>query len=71
MFSFTLHVGLDFGMGTGERQLYFSRIGLMCNCYRITPKKGADKGVRAKVSAAVGKFASSLVRPSDPGIVVL
>jgi len=43
----------------------------MCNCYRITPKKGADKGVRAKVSAAVGKLASSLVRPSDPGIVVL
>ena len=43
----------------------------MCNCYRITPKKGTDKGVRAKVSAAVGKLASSLVRPSDPGIVVL
>ncbi|MCX6877705.1 MAG: SOS response-associated peptidase family protein [Verrucomicrobia bacterium] len=43
----------------------------MCNCYRITPKKGADKGVRAKVSAAAGKLASSLVRPTDPGIVVM
>ena len=43
----------------------------MCNSYRITPGKGADKGVRAKVSVAAGKLASSLVRRSDPGIVVL
>jgi len=43
----------------------------MCNSYRITPRQRADKGVRAKVSAAAGKLASCLVRPSDPGIVVL
>ena len=43
----------------------------MCNSYRITPKKGVDKGVRAKVSAATAKLATSLVRKSDPGIVVV
>jgi len=43
----------------------------MCNSYRITPKRGTDKGVRAKVAAAAATLASSLVRPSDPGVVVL
>lgn len=43
----------------------------MCNSYRITPKRGGDQGVRAKISAAAAKLASSLVRKSDPGIVVL
>ena len=46
-------------------------IARMCNSYRITPKRGADKGVRAKVAAAAATLASSLVRPSDPGVVVL
>ena len=44
---------------------------LMCNSYRIAPKKDADKGVRARVSAAAATLASPLVRPSDPGVVVL
>jgi len=43
----------------------------MCNSYRITPKQGAVKGVRGKVAVAAGKLASSLLRKSDPGIVVL
>jgi putative SOS response-associated peptidase YedK len=43
----------------------------MCNSYRITPKRGTDKGIRAKLSAAAGKLASSLVRKSDPGVVML
>ena len=43
----------------------------MCNSYRIAPKKDADKGVRARVSAAAATLASPLVRPSDPGVVVL
>lgn len=43
----------------------------MCNSYRITPKRGANKGVRGKVAAAAEKLASSLVRKSDTGVVVL
>ena len=46
------------------------QIDPMCNSYRITPKRGADKGVRGKVSAAAGKLTKSLVRKSAPGIVV-
>jgi hypothetical protein len=45
---------------------------VMCNSYRVTPRRGADGGIRDKVSVAAGKLASSssLVRKSDPGIVV-
>ena len=43
----------------------------MCNVYRISPKRSADKGVRGRIAAAVGTLASPLVRKSDPGIVVL
>ena len=43
----------------------------MCNSYRIKPKRGADKGVIGRVADAVAKLPSSLVRKSDPGIVVL
>jgi putative SOS response-associated peptidase YedK len=43
----------------------------MCNFYRITPKKGADQGVRAKVAVVASKLVSSLVRPTDPGVVML
>jgi len=43
----------------------------MCNSYRITPKRGATKGVRGKVAVAAGKLAAALVRKSDPGVVVL
>jgi putative SOS response-associated peptidase YedK len=42
----------------------------MCNSYRITPKKGA-KGLAKRVSDAAGRLPGSLVRKSDPGIVVL
>ncbi len=43
----------------------------MCNSYRITPRRGADKGVRAKVAVVAKELASPLVRKSDPGVVVL
>ncbi len=43
----------------------------VCNFYRITPKKGADKGVRAKVALAACKLGSPLVRPTAPGVVML
>ena len=43
----------------------------MCNSYRIAPKKGAERGLRAKVSEAAAKLGKPLVRKSDPGIVVL
>jgi len=39
--------------------------------YRITPKKGADQGVRAKVSLAASKLASPLLRPTNFGVVML
>ena len=44
---------------------------VMCNTYRITPKRGADKGVRAKVADAAGKLPGSLIRKTNPGVVVL
>ncbi len=44
---------------------------LMCNIYRISPKQSTDKGVRGKVASAAGKLANSLVRISDPGVVLL
>jgi len=43
----------------------------MCNSYRITVKAGTEDGLRTKVSAVASKLASSLVRKSDPGVVVL
>lgn len=43
----------------------------MCNTYLVIPRHGAEKGLRAMVSAAAGKLPSPLVRKSDPGIVVL
>jgi len=43
----------------------------MCNIYRISPKRSTDKGVRGKVASAAGKLANSLVRISDPGVVLL
>ncbi len=43
----------------------------MCNSYRIQPKRGAAKGsVAGRVADAVEKLPSSLVRKSDPGIVM-
>ncbi len=47
-----------------------AKIEAMCNSYRITPKKRA-KGLTKKVSDAAGRLPGSLVRKSDPGIVVL
>ena len=41
----------------------------MCNSYRIKPKGGA-KGVAQRVSEAVEKLPSSLVRKSDSGVVM-
>ncbi len=43
----------------------------MCNSYRIKPKQGAAESVHGRVSATAEKLGSSLVRKSDPGIVVL
>lgn len=43
----------------------------MCNSYRLTPRRGADQGVRGKVAVAAEGLPSPLVRKSDPGIVVL
>ena len=43
----------------------------MCNSYRITPKRGVANANRSEVSAAAGRLGCSLVRKSDPGIVVL
>jgi putative SOS response-associated peptidase YedK len=43
----------------------------MCNSYRIAPKRGTAKGVRARISAAAERLDSPLVRKSDSGIVVL
>jgi putative SOS response-associated peptidase YedK len=42
----------------------------MCNSYRIKPKRGAAKDLHEKISAAAESLASSLVRKSDPGVVV-
>ena len=42
----------------------------MCNSYRIKPKRGTAKGLHEKVSAAAMSLGSSLVRKSDPGVVV-
>jgi hypothetical protein len=40
----------------------------MCNSYRIKPKRGAAKDLHEKISAM--SLGSSLVRKSDPGVVV-
>lgn len=42
----------------------------MCNSYRITPKRGAAKDLHEKIAAAAESLADSLVRKSDPGVVV-
>lgn len=42
----------------------------MCNSYRIQPKRGAVKGVAGRVADAVEGLPSSLVRKSDPGVVM-
>ena len=42
----------------------------MCNIYQISTKKGTSQGVRGKVAAVIGNLPSSLVRKSDPGIVM-
>lgn len=42
----------------------------MCNSYRIKPKRGAAKDLHEKVSAAAESLGTSLVRKSDPGVVV-
>lgn len=42
----------------------------MCNTYRINPKREAE-GMSQRVSEAAAKLASSLVRKSDPGVVML
>ncbi len=43
----------------------------MCNSYRVNQKKGESGMLGAVVSKIVARLASSLVRKSDPGIVVL
>ena len=42
----------------------------MCNSYRIKPKRGAAKDLHGKISAAAESLGASLVRKSDPGVVV-
>jgi putative SOS response-associated peptidase YedK len=42
----------------------------MCNSYRIKPKRGAERGLLDRISDAVEKLPSSLVRKSDPGIII-
>ena len=42
----------------------------MCNSYRIGQARDAETGLRAKIAAAAAKLPSSLVRKSDPGIVI-
>ena len=42
----------------------------MCNTYVIKPKRGAAKGVAGRVADAIGRLPSSLVRKSDPGVVM-
>jgi putative SOS response-associated peptidase YedK len=42
----------------------------MCNSYRITPKRGAEKGLLERIADEVGKLPSPLVRKSDPGVVM-
>jgi hypothetical protein len=41
----------------------------MCNTYVIRPQRGAQR-LAQRVSEATAKLASSLVRKSDPGVVV-
>lgn len=41
----------------------------MCNTYVIRPKRGAQ-GLAQRISDATTKLANSLVRKSDPGVVV-
>ena len=43
----------------------------MCNSYRVNQKKGESGDLGAVVSKIAARLASSLVRKSDPGIVVL
>lgn len=45
-------------------------IGSVCNTYRITPKHGVVKGVVGRVADAIARLPSSLVRKSDPGVVM-
>ncbi|MCU0779689.1 MAG: SOS response-associated peptidase [Akkermansiaceae bacterium] len=42
----------------------------MCNCYRIQPQRGSAKDLHEAISAAAESLARSLVRKSDPGVVV-
>jgi hypothetical protein len=42
----------------------------MCNTYRIQPKRGAAKDVASQVADVVEKLPSSLVRKSDPVVVI-
>ena len=42
----------------------------MCNSYRIKPKRGSAKEFHDRISAAAASLAASLVRKSDPGVVV-
>jgi putative SOS response-associated peptidase YedK len=46
------------------------QIVTMCNSYRIEPKRGAARGLHEQVSALAAGLGSSLVRKSDPGVVV-
>jgi putative SOS response-associated peptidase YedK len=46
------------------------QIVAMCNSYRIKPRRGAAKDLHEQVSAAAANLGSSLVRKSDPGVVV-
>ena len=42
----------------------------MCNSYRIQPKRGEKAGIGDRITDAIGKLPSPLVRKSDPGVVV-
>lgn len=43
----------------------------MCNSYRIQPRRNELARLPGKVSAAAAKLPGTLIRKSDPGIVVL
>ena len=42
----------------------------MCNSYRIKPKRGTAKDLHEKIAEVSASLGSSLVRKSDPGVVV-
>jgi len=59
-------VGLGFPIALS---VLCEQIGFVCNTYIVRPKRGA-LGLAQRVSEATAKLASTLVRKSDPGVVV-